>query len=86
MTGFEHLSNTARALDDPVNAERAKSQTALIEELVEREKARHDMEQEGRELDEAWSAAMESAAYHTEQAQVVADFVAADAESARGIS
>lgn len=83
---FRFHSGTVRALDDLVKAGRAKSQTALLEELVEREKVRHDMEQEERALDEAWSAAMRSPAYRTEQAEIEADFAAADAESARVIS
>lgn len=70
---FRCRSGTARALDGLVRAGRAKRETALPEERVEREIARHDVEREERVRDEAWRAAMKSPAYRAALAEVEAD-------------
>ncbi|MBX3169724.1 MAG: hypothetical protein KF760_20140 [Candidatus Eremiobacteraeota bacterium] len=68
-----------------VKAGRAETQTALLEMLVSREKARYDMEREEEELDRAWALAMESSEYCAEMKAIQSDFASSDAETARRI-
>jgi len=82
---FRLSSNTAAALEQLVKAGRARSQAALIEELIEREKRRLDMELQEEALDAAWQKAMTSKAYRTEMQRVHSEFKIADAESLRHI-
>jgi len=82
---FRLRRQSVDALDALVRAGRAESQTALVEMLIAREKCRFDMEQEERELDQAWSEAMKSAEYASEMNRIEAEFATADAESASQI-
>jgi len=82
---FRFHLQCVEALDLLVKAGKAETQTALLELLVAREKARYDMEREEQELDRAWSVAMESSEYVAELRNIESEFADADAETARKI-
>ena len=71
------------ALEQLVKAGRAETQTALLEILIAKEMARYEMEREERDLEKAWSLAMESSEYVAELRLIESEFASADAESAR---
>jgi alkylhydroperoxidase family enzyme len=73
---------TVQALEQLVKAGRAPSQTALVEMLIAREKARLDLENEEQEMEAAWISAMNSGDYCAEMSAIEAEFTGADAEAA----
>lgn len=82
---FRLSHEATRALEELVRAGKARSQTALLEALISREKKRLDMERQEQELEDAWEAAMASPEYAAELYELEEAFTDADAESARGI-
>jgi phage FluMu gp28-like protein len=82
---FRLQRESVEAMEDLVRSGRAITQTALVEMLVSREKARLDFEREEQILDAAWKKAMESPEYRLEMSQIELEFVSADAEVARSI-
>lgn len=82
---FRLTPKAVSALQELVCAGRARTQTALIEWLISRERARLTMEQEDRDLDEAWEKAMSCAQYREEIGEMEAAFAEADSESSRMI-
>ena len=82
---FRLTHEAVNSMQELVRAGRAQTQTALLESLIAREKARLTMEREERELDEAWQKAMSNPEYRAELAGTESAFAAADAESARMI-
>lgn len=83
---FRLSQEATQALEDLVRAGKARTQTALLEALIAREKRRFDMERRELELDAAWEAAMASPEYRAELLDIEENFADADAESARGIN
>ncbi len=83
---FRLSQEATQALEALVRAGKARSQTALLEALIAREKKRLDMEHQEQELEAAWEAAMASPEYPAELLEIEESFAGADAESARGIN
>ncbi|MBI3924963.1 MAG: ribbon-helix-helix protein, CopG family [Armatimonadetes bacterium] len=82
---FRLSEETARALEDLVAAGRAPNQTALIEELIRRERLRLRIAEEEAELDRQWQEAMADPAFREEQADIHDEFALADEEIWAGL-
>ena len=82
---FRLSVRSARALEELASARGGVSQTAVLHELIDREKDRLDLAREEEALDAEWEQAMQSPEYRAESKRLEAEFAGADGESARKI-
>lgn len=78
---FRLSPQAIRALEELVSAGRAPSQTALIEELIRRERLKLELQMEEQALDAEWAEAMQDPVFREDLEAVERDFRHADSEA-----
>ena len=83
---FRLTSETVEALEELVEGGAAPTQTALIEQLIQRERARRKKVSEEQSLVMEWAQSMLDPAFVADQQEIEAAFASADLEASLDIS